>query len=263
MTHFPRLLALFLLIPFVVSCNVFAPFDEANTNQDHSEEGLQCLDQGDTNCAVSKYTQLPDGDAKFIPLCEIELSQAGLTLDVLVNFILNLSDTQTLLGQFVQALSPWSDASGTAMTAALITCSKISTASGDLSPLLQTLSMFVDCGLRIARAAQCKCVNNGQDGVPSADPNRPNPSCTVAGTNFGIVQKTDIATTSDGTINAVQPGICASELEICSYDFTQAAIQNLGNLGKIATALSSIPLNLRDSSMGKDAARAAIIEAFP
>src|ERR1700733_1035622 len=108
MIHFRRLWIFFLAIPFIASCNAWAPFDAAGSDQDHTEEGIQCLDQNNPNCAIGKFNQLPDGDAKFVPLCEIELSQAGLTLDTLVNFLLNLNATSTLLGQFSQALSPWS-----------------------------------------------------------------------------------------------------------------------------------------------------------
>src|SRR4051794_17305812 len=80
-----RFSASIAVVPLLVSCNLYSPFESDSSDQDHLEVARKCEHQGDYACAVDEYMKLSDGNAKELKLCVANLGRAGFTLTALIN----------------------------------------------------------------------------------------------------------------------------------------------------------------------------------
>lgn len=137
----------------LTSCNIYRAFDTANSEEANLEEALRCYHDKDYNCAVAAYEKLPNGDTKTEKLCTAYLSQAGLTLDLLLGKV-NKSGA-TMLGELGTALIPWTETRGTAASKAAKNCDEYADAKANsTTTLLSSVAQLIDCATRLARADQ-------------------------------------------------------------------------------------------------------------
>lgn len=237
----------------VVACNLYAPFTANTTQEDHLEEAQKCLHEGNFSCAVDNYQLLTDEKLKNEKLCTVSMARAGFTLTNLINTVTQKSDS--VLGNLARNISPWTTEKKTAADDAKSYCKsyKDSVASGtdnekNLGTLLRALSVLLHCSNRISRA-------DLYQGTSDADE-----ECTTAGNADGEIDTSDISTSNDGTIGAGQKGMCTTDVIACRDDVSSLTKDELekAGLGDIASALDSIPADLKDDNAVTAVVRGAL-----
>lgn len=227
------------VLPFVLSCNVYAPLTKVSSAEDHMEEAQKCLHEGNFACAISHYEALPAGATRTQKLCTVNLARAGFTLSGLIKTITQSKDT--VLGELANGLGKWDDVKAASAVSAVDYCKQygdLGAESGDLGVLLKTVSLFVDCANRISKSDQFVGTSESDD------------DCSTAGNNSGTITKKDISGTSDGSISASKPGMCHVDVVACLNDVLavpQSQLEGSG-LGDIKGAYDNVPAALKDST---------------
>jgi hypothetical protein len=235
-----RSLIALLCIPFCISCNVFAPFNTENSTEDIIEVAQQCEAQGDYNCAVYNYLKLPDSDLKNTKLCLGYMASAGLTLNSIVNTLVNQSNSAYVIGIFAQSLMPWNAARSTNASTAVNYCNAIAGPNATTTGiLLQTVSLLVDCAVRMGKTDQFLATSDLLTD-----------SCSTAGPNTGILTALDIAVASTGLATPSQPGMCPNDVQACKTDILSIQSGRLtdGSLSTIQSAYNMIPSALKSQT---------------
>ncbi len=257
-----RLLGWVAVLPAVLACNVYTPFNTSSSVQDILDKVEQCYTNNDINCAKALYLQLPPGDLQNEKLCEVSLTLSGLTLTALINAINVASSSSTgtgpkpvnMLRVVANQLVPWSTAKSTSMADAITYCGAYATNNGTLklAVLLNSLAFIVDCSLRMAHVDQCQCANDVQVVA----------NCPITGPGLGKVTSGEIA---DGTLGViVVAGMCQDDVKQCRTDLQSISASSLSTAGlsALATALSAIPPNLLSSGAAIDLTRDAISQTL-
>jgi hypothetical protein len=227
-----RALAWVSILPVFISCNIYSPLSTVSGDEDYREQALSCLQQGNYSCALSNYGKLSDPTEKAQDMCTVNLSEAGMSLAALVNIVTSKNTGSKLLGALAQQVVPWSAGNGAAAAQAVTLCSSIpaETSSGNLTTLLQVLSLVLDCSTRMAKTDQFV-------GLSDSDTN-----CTTPGNQNGLIEATDISAASDGVPSGSgSPAMCTSDVQACISDIATAigllnVLQNAG-LGDLANNL--------------------------
>ena len=217
-------------------CNIYAPFTTKNNQNDYIEEAQKCLKNNDIGCAIDNYSLLPDGELKNQKLCVSYLSRAGFTSKLMLNVVAQNSDK--VLGNLANALVPWTAQKMADAVSAAPFCNAV---SGNVGTLFKVITLFVDCGLRMAKA----------DVLIGSSPS--DTTCTTPNpASDGQVTKADIGSTG--------AGMCTTDITACAQHFVDLVGVNLSSagLGNINDAFNQIPAGLRDPTVTAIAGRAAI-----
>jgi len=228
----------FAAVFLISGCNVFAPFQPDSSDQDHLEEALACLsNNANYNCALTEYNKLSSQALKDQNLCMVNISLAGMTLNNLVNVVVQNSGSSTMIGSLANAVLPWSSAEVTAAAAAAGTppntngeCQNFQAdaGSGQLGLLLSALSYMVDCTARFARTATQ--VDDGTGTYPIRTP-----------TNYGTVTQNSICSNPPTcTLSAGTPGLADTDALACSNDIQAVGNLDVGGLSQIQSAIATL-----------------------
>jgi hypothetical protein len=204
LTRFTRFGSWALVLPLLLSCNIYRPFTSNSSDEDHREEATKCEQDGDYACAISNWKQLSVQSEQDQHLCMIEISQAGIGISVLVKQLAGKIDTNTILGDLATAVSPYTADKATAATQALSTCGAYrGELPGQLADLLLGAALLADVSVRIARTAQAI----GTDDTDTA--------CTTTPPDPGQINQTNITQSKLGT----GPGMCKADVTQIITDF--------------------------------------------
>lgn len=214
----------FISIPFIISCNIYAPLTSKGEPEDFIEEALKCSHDGNIGCSIENYSQLPSGNDRSQRLCSAYLAKAGLTLRSFINILKKAN--VSMLGELSQTLVPWSQEKEDA--ALLARDSSCNAVLSDTGVLLKGTSLIIHCAMLIAKSE-------------------------ASGNNNGIVSKVDIDSMPDA--NAI-----ACNSDITGTNSTQ--LGNAG-LTAIASAYDQIPASLRSPSSDAALLRTAIKTTLP
>lgn len=238
-----------LVLPVLISCNVYSPFAQRSSTADLLEEGQKCIHNNDYPCAVEAYSAIPDPEVKNEKLCMLNLTQGGMTISFLQNTI--TQNSGKMLGNLAQGLVPWSQAKSDALDAAKTACANyVSTASttvgANQATLLKSISLLIHCAIRIAKTDQFVATSESDT------------ACNTPGNGNGTVSQSDVSDNANGTISAT--GMCAADALACTSDISGMSGSSLSaaGLNDIATALSKVPDALKTSSSSAIASRSAI-----
>lgn len=252
MVDYGAMRAIFLLLlPLLVSCNIYSPFAPSSSTEDLVEEGRKCEHDGDFGCAIDAYSKIPDPLTKHEKLCQGYLAQGGVTLSVLINTL--TQGTSKILGDVATALMPWSSDKGTALLNAKNACIEFAnlattTIGRKQSALLKSLSLIADCSIRISKTDEFVATSNSDE------------SCTTPGTRDGRITQSDVAENSTGVITTV--GMCASDVTACDQNIAAIDGTGLSNAGltQIKAGVDAIPAGLGDGG-ATNVVRGAIRES--
>lgn len=218
------------VLPMLLSCNVYKPLSSPGTDEEYRQAALACLHQGDYTCAVDNYNKLSDTVERDQNLCEVEMAQAGMTLDALVNVISEKTTGTQLFGAVANQLLPYTTDKGTAAADARTKCATLplSGSHAKLNVLLQSLSYIADCASRMSATSVVQCTSS---------------STTVAGTGHSTVLAADISAT-DGTYASSGKAMCDTDANQCALDYYNAfavltSLQNNG-FDQVANNLNSL-----------------------
>lgn len=241
------------ILPFLLSCNIYAPLTTNSSDEDRLEEAQKCLHDADLACAVRNYELLSDARQKNERLCMTYLSQAGFTLPALIN-IVNAGGS-TMLGKLAGALIPFSQTKLDAAVSAKTSCQDYfaNPISTDLSVLLKTMAYLNDCAIRIARADAFVAIDETDT------------TCsTTAGNGDGVSTKADVGS-SGGALSAGTPGMCKPDVDLCLADITAISSSQLtgSGFGDLKGAYDSLPSELKNSSAATAAVRNALRDTLP
>ena len=213
-----------------MGCNVFAPFQSTNSQQDLLELGQQCLNNKNPLCAITYFNQLPSGTLKNENMCAVYTSLGGTTLDALASASVNASNVTNgfdyFIGFLAQALVPYSASNLNYLTAnALQFCSQL---TNNANPFLATLYYMSDCALRVAKTDQTVCTISGT-------------GPTTNGNQNGHITRSDICTASSCTGNA-NNAMCSADALACYNDFiaVPAAYMSTSQYGSWVTTLTNL-----------------------
>jgi hypothetical protein len=229
-TFFSSIVCSFFLFS-LLSCNVYAPLNSNNSDLDKLEEAQKCLKDSDYACAISQYKNLSDPTLKNQKLCQAYLSKGGVTLSVLVKEI-NNSSTKMLSG-LARALTPWDAQKSEDLDNAKTYCTAYfgDSSSQKMGLLLNTISLFSHCAIRVAKANLFQATH---DTGP----------CNQTLSTDNSLTATDIALTSDGTVGTNSPGMCPKDVQDCGDDLVSVALSesDLSSLGfdNIANAINGL-----------------------
>ena len=211
-------------VPLVISCNIYQPFTTVSSDQDHIEEALKCLDNNDFACAISNYQALSNATTQAQYLCQVYMTQAGLTLPALINNLTanhsgNNGSSTTVVGDLANALIPWNAGMSTAAANARKACTSYAAAAPDqnFGVMLRDLSFITECAVLMART-----------GIQQGDSEN-DTVCSTPG-NGGTITQSSLGNVSDGSISAQHPGMCPTDVITCANDLL-ALIEDNGNLG--------------------------------
>lgn len=234
------------VILVLAGCNIYQPFKSSKTANDYIEEAQKCLHDGDYDCAITNYNQLPAGVDKQEKLCTVYISKAGMSLSDLVS-VVNQNSVR-MMGALAQSIVPWTEAKGTAIAAGITACGDSALVATETGKLLKALALYTDCAVRMAKTDEFVATSNSDT------------ACDTAGNRNGLVREGDIADNSDGTISAT--GMCAADVTACRTDLRTISVESLlSGIGvdSLATAYQAIPSELTGSSSGTtDGLRAAL-----
>ena len=238
-----------LVLPLLVSCNLYSPFRQKSSTADLVEEGRMCLHDGNYSCAIEAYNAIPDAETKQEKLCMAYMAQGGLQLTALINIV--TKDTSKPLSDVAQSLIPWSSDKSTALDNAKTACTAFgtlasSTVNVNKAALLQFLSLLTHCSVRLAKTDQMVATSNADT------------SCTTPGNSDGILTQADIGDNSNGSITST--GMCATDVSSCNEDVASMSAAGLATAGLAAlgTALQNIDPSLRTSGAATNSGRSAL-----
>lgn len=249
----PRHFPFFFLLTFLLGCNVYSPFVGSGSDEDRVEAARKCLHEGDYQCAITFYSEIESEELRNRKLCEVYLSQGGMTLNVLINTI--ISSNSNMLGELAQSLVPWTQEKSDSFDQAKTYCTAFeqvatTTVSLNSAVLLKSISLFTHCAIRIAKTDKYVATSNADT------------ACNTAGNSSGTITTDDITTNSDGSITST--GMCATDVTACGVDISGIdgdALSNAG-LSGVQGALNSVPDALKSTSSGTDATRGAIRDSL-
>ncbi|MBY0372229.1 hypothetical protein K2X33_16225, partial [bacterium] len=249
-----QLLAVTLgVLPLVLSCNLYQPLSSAGDSVDEIlEEARSYLHAGDYAGAITQYERLPTGELRTEKLCVVNLARGGLDLSVMMETLTNnTSDASfTMLGQLANDLVPFTDEKLTAAETARTQCAAF-TVTTRTTKLLKILSLFVDCGMRMARTDKWVSDTGGVTASCNS---------TTPGNNSGAITDADIGGNGGGTLSAGFPGMCDYDALQCASDLDTAANTNIlsDGLDVLNDNLGLIPSDFLGGSPVADAVRNAM-----
>jgi len=233
---------------FILSCNVYEPFDSASSDQDFVELALKCLHKGDYACAVDNYSKITNATTKSEKLCTVNIGRAGFNLTALINSF-DAKD-QKVLGTIANQLVPWTAEKGAAADAARTQCAAYSAAvNTKLGTMLDTLSALLRCTTYMAKTDKFQAANAADTACVTAN----------AASN-GKVEQADIAVNSAGDL----PGMCAADAKQCLTDILSINATSLGNsdIPDINDAYKNLPAPLQSALSNDTAVRQGLRTAL-
>jgi hypothetical protein len=252
MKLFRHLLGILLLIPLLVSCNLYTPLNTSGSDSDKLEEAQVCLKDNDYQCAIDQYEKIEDAALKQQKLCQIYLTRGGITLSILVN-VLNENSSKIIVN-LGNRLLPWTSNKSADLQLAKTHCSEYRNLSSDSdASLLKVTALFSDCAIRMARTDRFQSTTVDD-------------TCTLA--NFsssnGLLTAPDIGGDGAGSIDTT-PGMCSSDVNACVSDVialknSQSELSGLG-FSDIGGAAGQLPQEIVDG-VATNAARAALKGMF-
>ena len=105
MKPFLHFFILSLIILYLISCNLYTPFNTTGSDLDKLEEAQKCLSDSNYDCALEQYEKLEDNTLKQQKLCQTYLSRGGVTSTVLVNSL--NQNSSKMLPNYAQKFVPW------------------------------------------------------------------------------------------------------------------------------------------------------------
>jgi len=252
MKLFCHFLIILLFIPFLVSCNLYTPFNTGGSDLDKLEEAQACLKDNDYQCAIENYEKIENATLKQQKLCQIYLTRGGITLSILVN-VLNENSSKILIN-LGNRLIPWTSNKSADLQLAKTHCSEYRNLSSELdASLLKATALFSDCAIRMARTDLFQSTTSED-------------TCTLA--NFssknGLLTAPDIGGDENGSIST-NPGMCSADVNACVSNVI--ALKNsegelsASGFSDIAGAVEKLPADI-STGVATNAARAALKGMF-
>ncbi len=221
-------LAVPVCLAFLISCNIYKPFDSKSSAEDFIEAAQKCLHEGNYACAIENYSQLPDLTQRAEKLCIVSVARAGFTLPALVGAFEKKS--AKVIGDLANIFIPWSADRDTASDDAKTFCNQFATlAKNDLGVLLTSISAIVHCTIRMAKADVCACTDDTQTTCVPRD-------------SDGKVTAGDLSDNT-GKISVSNPGMCSADANACAEDFLAIDTDSLKNakLDELKAVYEALP----------------------